>query len=359
MVTIVQRLDHETGTLLRREPNPDAVQDIGEVPNQAQVLVLGLPQNGYQRVRYQQLEGFINRTYLSGSPQGSLVDGIPVSFACYNVLAPWTEGGMCEELSRVFDRPTMHALLNYSHPSGLRRANVASLLDEVALTVLVEVERQVVDDVLSRARERGSPFQREIGWRHDEQMEWGSAVLWRQDVFEKVGASVGSLATGRFSTQTYTAVLLRLCVSGALLCVVAVHLKAGDMDLERVREKQARMAVEGAEALLHSTLGDGGNAVPIVVAGDFNSDRRHPSARVGRLMRRLGFSDAGAGSEARTIKHGGDAIFDYIFTRGRSVRTSGYWVKDDVKQDISPNLTEGSDHLPVLCTLEFDGVSAS
>lgn len=278
---------------------------------------------------------------------------IPVPFACYNVLAPWTEADMCDGLSRVFDISTMHALLDYNHPSGLRRANVTSVVDDAALAVLVEVEQQVVDDMLARAHERGSPFECAIGWRKDAQTEWGGAVLWRKGVFEKVTSTVGSLASGPFKTQTYTAVLLRICATGTMLCVVAVHLKAGSMDLEPVRERQAQLAVAGAEAL----FGDGGAPmeVPIIIAGDFNSDRRDQSSRVGRLMTGLGFSDAGAGTHARTIKHGGDAIFDYVYTRGRGVRTCDYRVRDDAAQGISPNLTEGSDHLPVLCTLELNG----
>jgi len=261
---------------------------------------------------------------------------------------------MTEGLLRVFDEETMQALLSYKHPSGLRRANVTSALDDASLAVLVEVERQVVNDVLRRARSVShSPFVAEIGWRNDQQTQWGSAVLWRAGVFEKLASAVGSLAAGSCTSQTYTAVLLRLCATGALLCVVAVHLKAGEMHLEPIREEQARKAVAGAEALLRSVRVDA-HSTPILLAGDFNSDRRHASARVGRAVARLGFSDAGAGTHARTIKHGGDAIFDYVYTRGRGLRTHGYIVRDDVSQAISPNLTEGSDHLPVLCALELD-----
>lgn len=262
---------------------------------------------------------------------------------------------MREGLAGVFDPKTMEALLDYAHPSGLRRANTVALLDDTDLAALVEVERPVINDVLNHARRAGQPLEVEVGWRNDPHVEWGSAVLWRTGAFELVASTVGSMAVGAHTTQTYTAVLLRRTGGDeALVCVVAVHLKAGGMHLESVRAEQARLAVEGAEELVRAALGDARvGSTPIVVAGDFNSHRLHPRARVDRQMTRLGFEDAGAATPCRTIKHGGDAIFDYIYTR--NLPTIDYAVRDDTSEDISPNLTEGSDHLPVYCTLKLNG----
>ena len=258
-------------------------------------------------------------------------------------------------LAQVFDADTLEALLDYHHPSGLRRANIVSMLDETELAVLVEVERPVINDVLSHARREGQPLEAEVGWRNDPQSEWGSAVLWRTGVFELVASTVGSMAVGTCTTQTYTAVLLRhLAGEQPLLCVVAVHLKAGGGSLETVRAEQARLAVEGAEQLVRAALGEARvSSTPIVVAGDFNSHRLHPKAKVDRQMKRLGFADAGVSAPCRTYKHCGDTIFDYIYAR--SLSTSDYFVRDNTSEDISPNLTEGSDHLPIYCTLRLGG----
>jgi len=280
-------------------------------------------------------------------------DTVSMPFVSYNVLAPWTEDDMRAGLAQTFGPAELEAVLDYDHSSGLRRANVASVVDSAGLAVLVEVERRVVNDALRRAAQLGAAFEVELGWRNDPHTEWGSAVLWRASHFEQVAKAVGSLAVGRHTTQTYNAVLLKHVGSGTLLCVVAVHLKAGGMELEDVRAEQARMAVVGAERLTRSALGEASaRRMPMVVAGDFNSDRRHRAALVCRQMSRLGFSDAGANTSLRTIKHGGDAIFDYVYTR--NLTASSYGVRDDTTQHISPNLTEGSDHLPVFCTLNLE-----
>jgi len=279
-------------------------------------------------------------------------------FTAYNVLAPWTEGDMRPGLAEFFDAATVEAALDYDHPSGLRRSNVADAVDGADVVVLVEVERRVVDNVLRRAEE---PLEYKVGWRNDPYTQWGSCVLWRANMFEHVAETVGSLAAGQYTTQTCTVVVLRHRHTNSFVCVVAVHLKAGGGALESTRVEQARKAVMCGEQLLHAALRDpvAAACAPMIVAGDFNSDIRHPQAKVQRQMKRLGFDDAGGAQRprARTYKHCDDAVFDHVYTR--ALHSCAFAVRDDVTQPIAPNLTEGSDHLPVSCTIEFPHETAA
>ena len=274
-----------------------------------------------------------------------------VPFATYNLLAPWTEGDLTAGLRRCFDHATTSAVLSYDHASGLRRSNLASALDGYELAALVEVEPLVLRNLLKDLAERGSTMGHVFGLRDDEEMEWGSAIVWRKGAFKKVDHRVGSCASGW--RQTYTAVLLQHVATGSLLCVVAVHLKAGGDREEKLRMRQAQASVEGANALLRAHLDPAcATLVPTIVAGDFNSDGFELRAQVRQLMQSLGFEDAGREVfPTRTYKHHGDCLFDYIFTRG--LATSAFGVRDDAQELIAPNPTEGSDHCPVCCTLHL------
>lgn len=293
----------------------------------------------------------------STAPTDNAVSNGCAKLVAYNVLAPWTEGDLIVAVENQFGEASAPGILNYDHPCGLRKANVVREIDDADLAVLVEVERPVVEDILQHASQCGKPLAAEVGWRNDDSVEWGSAVVWRTGVFDLVASTTGSLAVGRCNTQTFTAVLLRHVAGPTqpLVCVVAVHLKAGGAKFEEVREKQAELAIVGAKTFLAHALGDAAEATPIVIAGDFNSDRRFANARVDKLMKKHGFLDAGAGTSQRTYKHFGEHIFDYIYSTG--IETTDYVVPDN-EDTISPNCTQGSDHLPVHVTLRLDGSRA-
>ena len=181
----------------------------------------------------------------------------------------------------------------------------------------------------------------------------GSVILFDKTVFEKVDDFSDSLEG---NPQVVVAARLRNRSSGQQLVFVSLHLKSGydDMERRRIREFSAAMAK------INRKWNDLGS-VPVVVAGDLNSDYNRPGSS---LVRRhlpsiktpsLRNAAADVGMETKpTYNFWHESVFDYILI---SPQLRVLQMKTEDADMQAPNAKQGSDHFPVTATLVVGAAS--
>ena len=175
----------------------------------------------------------------------------------------------------------------------------------------------------------------------------GSVILFDTTVFEKVDEFSDTLEG---NPQVVVAARLRHRGSGQQVLFVSLHLKSGydDMERRRIREFSAAMAK------INRKWNDLGS-VPVVVAGDLNSDynaayaslveRFVPSVETPSLRN----AAADVGMETKpTYNFWHESVFDYILISPQ-LRVLHMKTEDVGAQ--APNAKQGSDHFPVTATL--------
>jgi len=145
------------------------------------------------------------------------------------------------------------------------------------------------------------------------------------------------------NTQFLVAAILRHLSTNVDVCFMALHLKSGYADTENLRIRQFKNAMDWIHQKVTPSM-------PIVVAGDMNSDRLDTYAQLANIaVQRHNLIDVGAkfAPNKPTYNHWHPSVFDYVFVQGLDAKS--YYVPET--GGLTPNAYNGSDHLPVSATL--------
>ena len=180
----------------------------------------------------------------------------------------------------------------------------------------------------------------------------GSAILFNSTVFEKVDEFSAVI----FSEFPQVVVALRLFhrATRKQVVFVSLHLKSGYDDAEQRRVLEFQKAMERVNNKWNDL-----DTVPVVVAGDLNSDYRNkyavlvksivPKLKTPKL-RNAAAEQHGIGVRTPTYYYHHLSTFDYILVSPQLALRSMH--TEEAKHP-APNASQGSDHFPVTAVLEF------
>jgi endonuclease/exonuclease/phosphatase family metal-dependent hydrolase len=252
----------------------------------------------------------------------------PLRIVAYNLLTSTADGD--ENALSMFERE-LTASGKYRYWKN-RKQNVIDAVRRSHVAGLCEVTRPMLKDVLAGTGLKAAAFALKVD-QYD-----GSAILVDPCV------TVREVVTHRLGgTQILLAARLRM---DAEFWFVVLHLKSDGTSahgsLEHVRVKQARAANKFLDTL---------SPLPIVVVGDFNSDRfLYPGFRERGTTHVMEVFDTYESvlPLAPTYTHYREAAFDHIIIRG------GFATNTHVPASgVAPNSQQGSDHLPVYADVHF------
>lgn len=181
----------------------------------------------------------------------------------------------------------------------------------------------------------------------------GSVILFDTTVFEKVDEFSDSLEG---NSQVVVAARLRHRSSGQQLVFVSLHLKSGYDNMERRRIREFSAAITKINRKWNDL-----DRLPVVVAGDLNSDYNRPGSSLVRRhvptiktpSLRNAAADVGMQNKP-TYYYWHESVFDYILI---SPQLRVLHMKTEEVGAQAPNAKQGSDHFPVTATLVVGAVS--
>lgn len=182
----------------------------------------------------------------------------------------------------------------------------------------------------------------------------GSVILFNKTVFEKVEEFSDTLEG---KPQVVVAARLRHRGSGKQVVFVSLHLKSGYDNTERRRIREFSAAMTKINRKWNDL-----DTVPVVVAGDLNSDyNRSRSSLVKQFVPsidtpslRNAAADVGM-QKKPTYYFWHESVFDYILV---SSQIRVLHMKTEEVGAQAPNAKQGSDHFPVTATLVVGTTSA-
>ena len=185
----------------------------------------------------------------------------------------------------------------------------------------------------------------------------GTAILYRLNRFSAIQIKQEPIFD-KYS-QVFYAYFFQDMVTEKTLTVFALHLKSGYGDKEALRIRQFDTAMEKLFAIQPSLNfgGKPGNvfslADSLIVCGDLNSDYNAKYAKLAKHIttkyKLKNVAEEMKKQRQITYNHWHPAVFDYIFIRG-SLKILDFNIPDS--GGITPNQTQGSDHLPVTATFQ-------
>jgi hypothetical protein len=256
-----------------------------------------------------------------------------IRFMAYNMLVahPGYEADMTTIESKY---------KNWAHPSSIRKNLLLNAIRGQDLLALTEVNPEMLKFLMAATHA--------VVYCQRAYDDWGSAIVFSKDRFSLIDKLCTPIFNGQ--TQVVNSVLLLDVLIEKPLCVTVLHLKAGYEDQELRREKEMHQALRLTGDWMVQ-FGLNLNDIAHVVAGDLNSDRLAYPSRVRTLMLASGYKDVFAGyknDQFWTYNYWQRSIFDYIFVRG-PVGAADLLIP--VANERSPNASQGSDHIPISCTL--------
>lgn len=270
---------------------------------------------------------------------------VPIHFVSYNTLVdhPAYEDDFKDAIASKYR--------SWHHSSGIRRNLVrkALLSTGLDLMTLVEVTPSILDFLFNGQQETTSRYTYVYCERAD---GMGSAIVFDKDRFTLVG-NLCIPTLDQHVQMTNSALLLDHQQDDKPICVTALHLKAGYEDQEERRLVEIASAMRQTREWLDSSFDNANlDKMAHVVAGDLNSNRlAYPSRMYDYMTQQEHYTDV-----FQTYKHGKfftywfweKAIFDYVFIHGPISATEQFI---PASSSPSPNQEQGSDHLPIYCTL--------
>ena len=186
------------------------------------------------------------------------------------------------------------------------------------------------------------------------QSDDGSVVLYDKTVFEKKDDFSDFLIDG--NRQVVVAARLKHLSSSQEIVFVSLHLKSGYGDTEKRRINEFSAAIEKINIKWNDL-----DRVPVVVAGDLNSDYNADYSRlveyfVPRINKPL-LRNAAADvklQEKPTYYFWHESTFDYILI---SPQLQVLNMKTEEVGDRAPNKDQGSDHFPVTAILGVGAIA--
>lgn len=267
----------------------------------------------------------------------------PLSVVGYNILTS-TPDGNPKSLS-IFEQDLTNTLKKYRYWAH-RRPLVSRALTGASVVGLCEATSHMIADVL-----RDHPGRLALV-RHGLKVgEYdGSAILVDPTRLAVETTHLQALDPKGGATQIFLGARLRDRVTGARFWFVVLHLKSDGMGMHMSKEHVRVQQAERARRIL-DTVCD----APVIVVGDFNSDRLYHAAcddagqrHVGRVLGDF----AHALPLVPTYDHFHRAAFDYILVRGAVFVHSAHV---PASGGHAPNALQGSDHLPVHADLVVVG----
>lgn len=182
----------------------------------------------------------------------------------------------------------------------------------------------------------------------------GSVILYDKTKFELIEAFSDFIRDGY--TQVVVAARLRHRGSGQQIVFVSLHLKSGYDDKERRRIREFSAAMVNVNTKWNDL-----DSMPVVVAGDLNSDFNRPGSSLVKHFvpsietPSLRNAAADVGMETKpTYYYWHKSVFDYILI---SPQLQVLDMKTDEVGAPAPNEKQGSDHFPVTATLVVGAAS--
>lgn len=172
----------------------------------------------------------------------------------------------------------------------------------------------------------------------------GTAIAWNKSIFTKDSDLAQNIGIG---FQQIVAAKLTHKNTKKSIIVVALHLKAGNSsENEKTRDKQ----LKAIEHIINKKWSD--KNLPVILLGDFNSNRYNSSNYIYKNLLHQGYTDPFASlpeHETYTMSQGGKHTLDYIlFKSKKKLEAKNARVLSDI-----PNIRNTSDHLPIVCTMNF------
>jgi endonuclease/exonuclease/phosphatase (EEP) superfamily protein YafD len=260
-----------------------------------------------------------------------------IRFVSYNTLTAIE--GYEDDFQDTVDAKYRH----WHHKSGTRKRLVkkAVVSKNLDLMCLVEVTEEMLEYIFDNTDE----FEYVYCERIDDIM--GSAIVYRKTRFQCLNQLHKQLLPG--NAQVINSLLLQDLESDKLLCVTALHLKAGGEEYEPRRLQEMKAAVKYIEKFAKT------KEIAHIISGDFNSNRlAYESLLYDFMVNDKGYDDFFAKYKKGkywTYWYWEKAIFDYVFIRGDNISASKLLIP--VSKHPSPNNEQGSDHLPLYCTFQI------
>ena len=227
------------------------------------------------------------------------------------------------------------------------------------LAVIVETTHLQYQSIIKYLNKQGKKFKGRL--RLKKNCTDGTAIIYNSELFIEIG-NFSEYLHEKYGTQVVLSLILYDINKNKELAITGLHLKSGYEDMEDRRSKEVFKALKLVNEWLSSNSRD---HISQIIAGDFNSEhKRSPSykyySKVNDIIKnQYNYINIFENYENQDLEHKyhpfitynyyHPSIFDYIYTK--KLKSSNLHI--DEIDTLIPNIYHGSDHLPILCNLEF------
>jgi hypothetical protein len=228
------------------------------------------------------------------------------------------------------------------------------------VAVLVETTHLQYKSIIDFLNKKGRKFKGRLKLKKN--CTDGTAIIYNSEIFIEIG-NFSEYLHEKYGTQILLSLVLYDLNKDKEIVISGLHLKSGYKDMEDRRNKEILKAVELINKWLSYNSRTG---ISQIIAGDFNSEHeKSPSSnyfsKVNDILKNnFDYKNTFEDYENHNLGHKyypfitynyyHSSIFDYIYTK--RLKSSDLHI--DKIDTIIPNSYHGSDHLPILCNLEFN-----